>query len=185
MIIDDLRSSTKQAHQTLDNALMPAFKNLDSEDKYKQLLSNFYASFKPLQDKIRQHLSSEDISDLDNRRTVDKLEEDLRFLNVDPAGIELNNDYDFIKDKASALGAQYVLEGSTMGGVYLAKAISKQLPMEPGKGLSYFHGYGENTRSMWDTFIEKLNTEGAKYSSEDIVGGANKTFEAVHGHLAK
>ena len=50
---------------------------------------------------------------------------------------------------AAFVGALYVLEGSTLGGRYIARHVESVLGLVPGEGDAYFQGHGEATGSMW------------------------------------
>ena len=47
------------------------------------------------------------------------------------------------------LGRLYVMEGSTLGGQYLARHAEEALGIRSGEGNSYFRGYGEATGERW------------------------------------
>lgn len=51
---------------------------------------------------------------------------------------------------AEVLGAMYVVEGSTLGGRYIARHVEQVLSLAPNAGNSYFRGYGEETGQMWN-----------------------------------
>jgi heme oxygenase len=54
--------------------------------------------------------------------------------------------------EAVFLGAMYVMEGSTLGGQYIARHVEATLGLGPGVGDAYFNGYGAETGSMWKGF---------------------------------
>ena len=51
--------------------------------------------------------------------------------------------------KGSLLGALYVLEGSTLGGVQIARALKDRVGDGLGKALLFFVGRGERQGAMW------------------------------------
>lgn len=51
--------------------------------------------------------------------------------------------------EAYVLGGMYVMEGSTLGGQYIARHVEQVLALPPGTGDAFFRGYGEHTGSMW------------------------------------
>jgi heme oxygenase len=57
---------------------------------------------------------------------------------------------------ACFLGAMYVMEGSTLGGQYIADHVEKSLGLQPGSGNAYFRGYGLRTGAMWKQFQAQL-----------------------------
>jgi heme oxygenase len=81
---------------------------------------------------------------------------------------------------AEALGAMYVLEGSTLGGKILYKHVNEFLGIDQQTGASYFYGYGQQTGVFWKRFIAAL----ADYAVEEdcgleIISGAVSTFTAI------
>lgn len=57
---------------------------------------------------------------------------------------------------ADFLGAMYVVEGSTLGGQYIAKHVGEKFILSDGCGNAYFRGYGDRTGSMWRSFKQEL-----------------------------
>ena len=53
-----------------------------------------------------------------------------------------------------ALGCLYVLEGSTLGGSIICRAVQQRLGPSPGR--SFFAGYGDRTGTMWNAFCDVL-----------------------------
>lgn len=53
---------------------------------------------------------------------------------------------------AAAFGSLYVIEGSALGGQVITPRLKRDLGLEPGRGASYFNGYGERTGAMWREF---------------------------------
>lgn len=50
------------------------------------------------------------------------------------------------------LGSIYVIEGSALGGRVVAPRLKATLGLVPGRGASYFHGFGGATGEMWRDF---------------------------------
>ena len=81
--------------------------------------------------------------------------------------------------KAAFLGAMYVIEGSTLGGQYIARHVEHALGLSPGNGDAYFRGYDDKTGGMWREFqntLEVLNDKEA-----DAVTDAAKKMFSVFG----
>ncbi len=77
------------------------------------------------------------------------------------------------------LGALYVLEGSTNGGRFLARALRKSWDLD-GKGLAYFDPYGDEQPQKWASF--KRDMDEASFSAdqeEAIIEMAKATFIAI------
>ncbi len=54
--------------------------------------------------------------------------------------------------RAVFLGRMYVMEGSTLGGQFIAKHVGARLGLLQGKGTAFFSGYGTQTASRWKEF---------------------------------
>ena len=65
-----------------------------------------------------------------------------------------------IRSHQHALGALYVIEGSTLGGKIISKMISHQIPSTDGHGLTFFNSYGDDTITMWERFKVILDDPG-------------------------
>lgn len=63
-----------------------------------------------------------------------------------------------LPDEAAALGSMYVLEGSTLGGVVIARRLRRQHGIEAHNGGAYFAGWGAATASNWRRFGQVLET---------------------------
>lgn len=60
---------------------------------------------------------------------------------------------------ASVFGSLYVIEGSALGGQVITPRLQRDMGLEPGRGASYFHGYGQRTGAMWREFRQKAVEE--------------------------
>ena len=80
----------------------------------------------------------------------------------------------------SALGAIYVLEGSTLGGKIIKDLIWKQLGISSNLGFAFFNGYGSDTVTMWQTFKLAIDRQSfTKGESLEITAAANSTFTTL------
>ena len=91
-----------------------------------------------------------------------------------------------IVDLPTALGAMYVLEGSTLGGRYITKAVRAKLGLTPGDGCSYFASYGDRVGLMWKAFGAAVDAFAADDAAREAVErSADATFAAVDGWFAE
>jgi len=80
-------------------------------------------------------------------------------------------------ETAALLGYLYVLEGSTNGAKFLAKALRKGLDL-PEAGASYFDRYGEQQRERWNNFKQAMNeVEFSEAERAKLVSTATETFQ--------
>jgi len=84
--------------------------------------------------------------------------------------------------EAAAIGSLYVLEGSTLGGRIIGRALSQE-PWLPDGGLSYFDPYGHRTGPMWLSFRQWLDESGSGHDRHAIAAGAQRTFSLLQDWL--
>jgi heme oxygenase len=115
------------------------------------------------------------------RRRLNLLGDDLRALGLNrdriaaiPRCVEAAA---LVQDQPRALGSLYVIEGSTLGGAVIGKAL-EQAPWAPGGGIRYFSPYGRMTAARWRQTLGVLE---ASHPGEDdvVVEAALRTFELL------
>lgn len=177
MTIDRLRSETKAAHQALEKLIIPQIKNIRNNEDYIRLLELFYGYFYPIEKLIDKHLDTTLVPDYNNRRKATRLIQDIYASGGRPSH-ETAEDLPEITSTAEALGAMYVLEGSTLGGKIISKMIVQNLSLTNEDAVSFFKGYGDASDDMWAAFTQVLNnyTEDTATQSR-IVEAADATFK--------
>ena len=80
------------------------------------------------------------------------------------------------------LGSLYVLEGSTLGGQVIGKALSSEAWLPPG-GLQYFNPYGARTGAMWRDLRVALDACASPAAEAEIIVGAQDTFALLDDWL--
>ena len=87
--------------------------------------------------------------------------------------------------QAETLGSCYVLEGSTLGGQILSRALERGLGLQNGEGYSYFRSYGDRVREAWVEFGDFLSGHLADEADAlAAVAGAKTTFKVLEEWLA-
>lgn len=82
---------------------------------------------------------------------------------------------------AYALGVAYVVEGSQLGGRFLARQLADVSPALP---LRYLRGYGEQVGPMWKAFLNHLDTAaGGPEQEARALQGARDAFDSLTGWL--
>ena len=83
--------------------------------------------------------------------------------------------------KGSLLGALYVLEGSTLGGVQIARALKHRVGNGLGNALLFFVGREERRGAMWRELLEELESlredDEEAMRAEDAAVTTFKSFE--------
>ena len=81
---------------------------------------------------------------------------------------------------SEALGALYVLEGSTLGGRVIVRHLEATLGLGPLRGARFFAGHGERTGAMWAGCRHALERHAEGGGDVDaVVEGAAGTFAAL------
>lgn len=95
-----------------------------------------------------------------------------------------------LANRAHVLGAMYVIEGSTLGGQYIARHVERVLNLKPNEGSAYFHGYGDQTGQMWRDFKELIqqipdgNADAVIFAAKTVFADFtawNSASEEAHG----
>lgn len=176
---DHIKTYTRLEHASLEKHLIGIIKGIRTREQYIDLLRMFHGFYQALEVDMEQYLTPEHIPDIMQRRKADALLQDIRDLGWEdrqqPVHVEV--DTPVINSYARALGAAYVLEGSTLGGVIIAKMIKTQLPdIYDGKGFSFFTCYGEAAPDMWKKFRTYLLALTNKEDQDIAAETARQTF---------
>ena len=181
MVLELLRSETGPVHRRLEDRL-DIQRRLTSVEDYRHLLGRFYGLYSGLERRGVTH------GDGLRRTKSNLLKEDLRSLGLSPGAIGDLPHYDWpVFSAAAGLGAFYVVEGSTLGGQFISRMAGEQLGgagVGPQSGARFFHGYGDQTRAMWQAARDWLESENMRLAEpEEVVKGALRTFEAFEHWL--
>lgn len=175
MLSDELKEKTQANHQLLEKRLVAQMRSIQSEQDYTALIAFFYSYFGGLEKAIEQHLDQTRFTDYHTRRKAELLANDLNELGTASPLLATGNQLPVINNHQQALGALYVIEGSTLGGQIIGKMIAKQLPALGNHGLSFFNGYGDDTMPMWERFKLVIN-QPENLPGDEMIMAANETF---------
>jgi heme oxygenase len=170
--IDRLRDETRVVHSRLDQTL-GLLDRLSSPDRRGRLLAGYHWLHRETEAKIAPFLG--EMSDLDfpARRRSSLLAQDLAVLGH-PARLDNPVRLD-IHTSGAAFGALYVLEGSTLGGRVILKAL--KLRGASLAGLGFLDPYGNRTGERWRSFLAILEREIKSGDQQaEAVTGALNTF---------
>lgn len=176
MVSEYLKQNTAEYHDAAEKLFNSEkiFNKTFSLEDYKKIINTNYLMLLHSEDKIFNNLS-ENFSEklqLDKRVKLPLIEKDL-------ASLALENQMpihtlDFTNEH-EALGAMYVIEGSTLGGNVIAKQLSKTEGFDEVT-FNFFGCYQENTGPMWKNFKEVLDTEVPEENYNDVLSGAKKLY---------
>lgn len=176
MLSTKLKEETKNNHQILEKALVSHLKAALTVQQYVNLLKLFYGYFGGLESLINNAIDTHSLPDSAERRKTKAIADDITGLGGTVPIKATGNALPRITNHLEALGALYVIEGSTLGGKIISKMMQKQLGLTD-KGLSFFSSYGDSTEAMWNSFKEALDSQAKNPEQEAVViAAANQTF---------
>lgn len=182
MLLDDLKTQTRQQHIQLEKMNgLPS-----SRAEYVALLERFYGFVAPWERRLGQCVASDDIL-REGREKTGWLEADLQHFALDAEqrdALPQCADLPDTSSRAAMLGACYVLEGSTLGGQYIARHLQENLGLKAGEGDRYFRSYGAEVGARWQAFRAELMAHSSPETDGEIIRAARDTFEKLGAWFA-
>jgi heme oxygenase len=179
-----LKAETAEVHRRTEQQ-MPIFGAEFDLTGYIRLLASFYGYWSPLEKLLSALPATQDFAlPLDGRLKSHLLEQDLRRFGVDPSNVALCAHLPRVDSFAHAVGCMYVLEGSTLGSVFIARHLRERFNLQVDNGAAYFNAYGAETGAKWKQFREFVGRATPFICVEDAVAGASDTFERFERWLA-
>ena len=180
-LLDRLRSATGDAHAALERALDLLQPPLRRE-RFASVLEGFLVFHRAWEPRVAALLDDDAL--LVPRRRVALIERDLEALGSQaPASGRRAFDLGYLQSASAAWGSLYVLEGSTLGGQVISKAL-RGAPWAPEGGLAYFNPFGRRTAAMWAMFRTALEASSPELDAEVAARGACATFQTLQTGLA-
>jgi len=169
-----LREATAREHQSVERH-MPLIDPGLTLAVYADVLSCLYTVIAGWDRWSGQHCPADLTVLMEGRQRAGWLEADLRALGVtvpeclplDIAGLDT--------ERASFLGAMYVVEGSTLGGQYIANALEPRLGLSKEHGTAYFRSYGTDTARRWKEF-QAILAQVDDAETDAVIAGAKRMF---------
>jgi heme oxygenase len=173
-----LKKGTAEAHQQTETILAPRLASIRTIDDYACILKMFYGYFSPLEKAISHYITTAVLPDVHERRNSLFILRDLEAIGCSTEKLLTCQDIPKIISIPRALGAMYVLEGSTLGGRMISKMMMKNTSVVFDESyLNFFNGYKEDTGNKWKAFlsvIERYEAEG-----NELIDSANETFDGL------
>jgi heme oxygenase len=183
-----LRSATRAAHERMEAGLQLISPDL-TRGEYIATLRRFLAVHTVLDRELEVHVA--ELRRLgfewELRGKVSLLRRDLDVLGSSPCSLDQAARLPSLLPTAfHALGALYVIEGSTLGGMVISRHLERALRIGPADGASFFYGQGAATGARWKQLCGLLERRLADPRSlEQAVSGANTTFSLFVEGVAK
>jgi heme oxygenase len=190
MNLDLLRSATREQHQATE-AAMPSFDGSFSREEYATALTGMYRAIACWDSWSEAHVP-EDLADLlRERHRGPALASDLHSFHIEPPAPGSSYLMDRAwrtaataeAQRAAFLGMMYVVEGSTLGGQFIATRTEQVLGLKPGQGDAFFRGYGTQTGERWREFRAVL-AEVAEEHTTIVLAAAVDMFRHFQHSLA-
>lgn len=181
LMLAHLRAATKKAHTDLEaKGFLTSHLSLAT---YQHILGRFYGFWRSWQPQIADLLRDDAFTV--PRQRLHLLAADLAALGVSSQAMCLLPvcPLTSLHNKSEALGALYVLEGSTLGGRVIQQNVKLWLGDQGHASCSYFNGYGRETGAMWHSFLARLNKL-PMIESPKVACGALATFDRIGSWLA-
>lgn len=175
-LAERLRTETRVHHVRAEEAMGLMSPDLSS-DRYVEILRAFHIYYSLLEPQLAGFSEWEELGCEIKARLgkLEKIENDLKYFN---ASVRKPAPRIVIGDFAQALGAMYVIEGSTLGGQVISKFLANRFGYVPESGAQYFSGYGPETGKMWVSFKAVIaRAETAGVDQDRVVEGAARAFD--------
>jgi len=181
-LFEQLKTETHPAHEEVEKW---GYGKEIQEDtltlaQYQQLLwinYDWHSYYEPILDSL---LSSDFQIKIQysSRKKLSLLEEEIQLRNWDlpPLSSRKPKTFSFFE----GLGILYVMEGSTLGGMYIHKKLSNHLEISQFPIL--FYGcYDKETAQKWRTLKKAIETEVSSEKEQNLViKGAKEAFETIN-----
>lgn len=190
MIMQELKARTRPHHDRLEQ-LSHVGRIMDgslTRADYEQLIRNNYRVHAPLEARLAAALAADPIDGLDfeARRKTPALRQDMQVLGLDTDDRAAEALLPEITDHYQALGALYVLEGATLGGSVIRKALARNPHLQDAQPFHYYGVYGEQTGPRWKQFGRLANERvQTPEHAERAIQAAIGTFEAFAASLTE
>ncbi|MFI3222534.1 MAG: biliverdin-producing heme oxygenase [Methylococcaceae bacterium] len=156
-----LRDATAPLHKQLNE--QPLLAALLGKEQpladYQQLLGIYYSLYHQLEAAIKAYLRLQPIDfDYQPRYKTPLLLNDLKYWHITPEPLACQIVMPELNSLGALLGLLYVLEGSTLGGQFIAQHLQLTYGYTRSTGSDFYSGYGEQTTTHWQSFITYLNS---------------------------
>lgn len=171
-MIERLKLETRDLHEQIEeeNLAKQIMNHSIDEETYKLLLLQNYLAYRETENEIKKFLPH-----FEAEKHL-QLKEDLDSLKVSTERPSKNAIFE-CHSKAEALGAAYVVEGSALGGMVLAKNLIKCEGLKEIKVHHFFSG-DKGSLNTWKCFKEEIEQYAFTEAEElEAINKAKETFQ--------
>ena len=174
-----LRTETRDAHDRIE-AAFDLDANLASPEAYAALLGRLHAFHSGFEAAAEPWFAGTPLARCFGRAAL--LQQDLTALGATPPPPW---PIAACASRAEALGGLYVLEGSLLGGVVIARDVERRLGLGPETGgNAFFAGHGRDTARTWRAFCDDLEALAEPGEDEHVLKAADATYASMQECLA-
>ncbi len=178
MITERLKAETAEHHKATEGVSF-GHKIMNGSltlDEYATLIEKNYILHAVIEKAMAESNLIPAEFELAKRNKTQALHDDLVLLNKSIPALP-HSDIKYT-GMAAALGAMYVLEGATLGGAYIFKALQRNPVIAPIGKFNYYAVYGDAIGPNWKSFQENL----LKYVNtteleNEAIESAKQTFD--------
>lgn len=175
-IVDRLREATRELHEETEDV---AAVMTGGRERYRWFVRKQYGFTAPLEPLLAAApgIAATGL-DLERRRRAHLYAADLLHLGIHPGQLPRCEALPRIDGAARALGALYVLEGSTLGGAFLLAQLGRTLGITAAAGGSGLAPYGPALREMWVAYADAVDgfVRASPGAAPEVVDAAQETF---------
>src|ERR1700742_4260271 len=114
LLTEELKEHTADIHQASEKEMIMALKRIYTMEDYVQMLNWLYGFYGPLEESIKTWLTQDVFPDMTKRCRAENLLYDIKESGVPIPHPDICTEIPYINSIHSALGALYVVEGSTL-----------------------------------------------------------------------
>lgn len=184
-LLERLKIETRPAHDRIEAAI-DLERRIGSREAYRSLLARFYGFHVAWE--AAAEAAAPDPHSFRLRCKAERLARDLRALGMSAheiARLPRCHPMMPLPAPAAVLGSMYVVEGSTLGGMVIARDVERRLGLTAETGCAYFRSYGRDTAMMWKSFGAMLMAASSPEVDDLIVASAGRTFDVMHDWLCE
>lgn len=173
-----LRQATRQYHHALDRhpLLLPLLDSEVSLIHYGNALAALHGIYARSETEVLTYLQQNpSLFDYLSRRKLPAMEFDLSALGRSP--VPMNTGCPSLDSVGALFGTLYTLEGSTLGGQFIARKMPPHFPRQ------FYSVYGDLTRQRWDEFLLLADGKCPKSEYDTAAATAVALFASFKKHL--
>lgn len=175
-----LKAATMDSHTKIEaNPTLAKLTSRDlTESDYRSILEGYYGFFDALESEFAASAAHSQVPHFHERLRSARLKSDLQSLGLSDsqiANLPRCTRLPSVKSESEFLGTMYVTEGSTLGGMLIAKHLQTMPFFSPDRG-SFFVSNPQEVSSRWKAFIDHLEARSPSLDEAATLSAATATF---------